>query len=436
MFDLGGGTFDISILHLIDGVFEVLSTGGDSQLGGDDFDLAVAKELLKRMGLDSLDAVSGACLQRVRLAAEAAKIELTDHFESAVSVVDDAGEVHQFMLSRDEYEGIVEPVRARVLAPCRRALMDAGLRPEQLDGVVLVGGSTRSPFVQRFVADLFEQQPLSDIDPDQVVALGAASQADLLSAESELRLVDGGDVLLLDVTPLSVGLETMGGLVEKVIPRCSQIPASRSQEFTTYRDGQSAMDIHILQGERELVEDCRSLARFQLSGIPARPAGAARVKVTFQIDADGILKVSAEEVSTGTRQEVQVQPSHGLTDAQVEEMLQASLDFAEADVNARFLRTAVIEGKRVLAAIEPALNSDADLLRDGEADAIGDIVRSLKASMDGDDHRKIQDLTEMLDKVSSGFAHRRMERALNDGLRNVDLDRLEQELENQTKEDK
>ena len=193
------------------------------------------------------------------------------------------------------------------------------------------------------------------------------------------------------------------------------------------------MDIHILQGERELVEDCRSLARFQLSGIPARPAGAARVKVTFQIDADGILKVSAEEVSTGTRQEVQVQPSHGLTDAQVEEMLQASLDFAEADVNARFLRTAVIEGKRVLAAIEPALNSDADLLRDGEADAIGDIVRSLKASMDGDDHRKIQDLTEMLDKVSSGFAHRRMERALNDGLRNVDLDRLEQELENQTK---
>ncbi|MGC6418074.1 MAG: Fe-S protein assembly chaperone HscA [Bradymonadia bacterium] len=435
VFDLGGGTFDISILHLIDGVFEVLSTGGDSQLGGDDFDLVVAKELLKRMGFDSLDAVSGACLQRVRLAAEAAKIELTDHFESAVSVVDDAGEAHQFMLSRDEYEGIVEPVLARVLAPCRRALMDAGLRPEQLDGVVLVGGSTRSPFVQRFVADLFEQQPLSDIDPDQVVALGAASQADLLSAESELRLVDGGDVLLLDVTPLSVGLETMGGLVEKVIPRCSQIPASRSQEFTTYRDGQSAMDIHILQGERELVEDCRSLARFQLSGIPARPAGAARVKVTFQIDADGILKVSAEEVSTGTRQEVQVQPSHGLTDAQVEEMLQASLDFAEADVNARFLRTAVIEGKRVLAAIEPALNSDADLLRDGEADAIGDIVRSLKASMDGDDHRKIQDLTEMLDKVSSGFAHRRMERALNDGLRNVDLDRLEQELENQTKED-
>ena len=233
----------------------------------------------------------------------------------------------------------------------------------------LVGGSTRA-FVRRFVSDLFQQSPLHDIDPDEVVAMGAASQADLLSLESELRVIDGADVLLLDVTPLSVGLETMGGLAEKVIPRCSQIPASRSQDFTTYQDGQTAMDIHVVQGERELVEDCRSLARFQLKGIPPGPAGQARIRVTFQIDADGILKVSANELSTGIEQSIDVQPSHGLSDAQVEDMLQASLDHAEEDVHARLLRTAQVEAERVLSSLEKALEVDGDLLVDDEAAVI------------------------------------------------------------------
>jgi molecular chaperone HscA len=326
---------------------------------------------------------------------------------------------------------VVLPILERVVEPCRQALGDAGLRPEHIDGVVLVGGSTRSHFVHRFVADLFQKQPLADIDPDQVVAMGAASQADLLSVDSELRLIDGGDVLLLDVTPLSVGLETMGGLAEKVIPRCSQIPASRSQEFTTYQDGQTAMDIHVVQGERELVADCRSLARFQVRDIPPKLAGLARIKVTYQIDADGILKVSAQEMSTGTVQTVEVQPSHGLTDAQVEEMLQASLDHAEDDVKARFLRTAVVEAERGLGAIRAALSTDGDLLTDDESSVINQVISDLKQAMEGDDHRSIQDLTETLDQVSSGFAHRRMERALKTGLKDVKIEELAGELEEQ-----
>ncbi len=428
IFDLGGGTFDISILHLVDGVFEVLSTGGDSQLGGDDFDSSFAKVLLDRFSLAET-AVSQAFKQRLLMVAEAAKIELTTHFEAQVEIEDETGIQHRLTISRDQYEAIVEPTLRRVIPPCQRAFRDAGIRPEQLDGVVLVGGSTRSPFVHRFVADLFERQPLSDIDPDEVVALGAASQADLLSAESELRLIDGGDVLLLDVTPLSVGLEMMGGLVEKVIPRCSQIPASRSQEFTTYQDGQTAMDIHVLQGERELVADCRSLARFQLRGIPPKPAGVARIRVNFQIDADSILTVSAEELSTGIQQQVIVQPSHGLTDEQIEDMLQASLDHAEADVNARFLRTAVVEAERALLAMKAAIRADKDLLTEDEADVIAGVISDLEQAMHGTDHRLVQDLTDMLDKVSSGFAHRRMERALQVGLKDVSIDHLEQELE-------
>ncbi|MBV70520.1 MAG: Fe-S protein assembly chaperone HscA [Myxococcales bacterium] len=428
IFDLGGGTFDISILHLVDGVFEVLSTGGDSQLGGDDFDSSFAKVLLDRFSLAET-AVSQAFKQRLLMVAEAAKIELTTHFEAQVEIEDETGTEHCLTISRAQYEAIVEPTLRRVIPPCQRAFRDAGIRPEQLDGVVLVGGSTRSPFVHRFVADLFERQPLSDIDPDEVVALGAASQADLLSAESELRLIDGGDVLLLDVTPLSVGLEMMGGLVEKVIPRCSQIPASRSQEFTTYQDGQTAMDIHVLQGERELVADCRSLARFQLRGIPPKPAGVARIRVNFQIDADSILTVSAEELSTGIQQQVIVQPSHGLTDEQIEDMLQASLDHAEADVNARFLRTAVVEAERALLAMKAAIRADKDLLTEDEADVIAGVISDLEQAMHGTDHRLVQDLTDMLDKVSSGFAHRRMERALQVGLKDVSIDHLEQELE-------
>lgn len=426
VFDLGGGTFDISILDLVDGIFEVLSTGGDTQLGGDDFDAMVAQWLLERAGVS--ENASPSVRRAAVFAAETAKINLTDSFQTEIRLPLKDRDDHVEQVSRDTYERLVLPILERVIAPCQQALTDAGLRSEHLDGVVLVGGSTRSPFVQRFVSDWFEKTPLCDINPDEVVALGAASQADLLSADSELRLIDGGDVLLLDVTPLSVGLETMGGLAEKVIPRCSQIPASRSQDFTTYQDGQTAMDIHVVQGERELVDDCRSLARFQLIGIPPGPAGQARVRVTFQIDADGILKVSAKDLTSGVEQSVNVEPSHGLTDNQIEDMLQASLDFAEDDVNARFLKTAQVESERALSAMRTALSTDADLLTEDENQVIHAVIADLTAANDGSDHRAIQDLTDLLDRVSSGFAHRRMERALSEGLKDTRINELADEL--------
>ncbi len=422
VFDLGGGTFDISILNLVDGVFEVLSTVGDAQLGGDDFDRAVADRALGHAGFQ-FDEVDAGTRRAALMAAEALKMDLTDHFESILAIEVD-GTAHEWSVSRDEYEAVIGPILQRVAGPCRQALRDAALRAEQLDGVVLVGGSTRSPFVQRYVGELFRQQPLGDIDPDEVVALGAASQADLLSVDSELRLIDGGDILLLDIIPLSLGLETMGGVVEKVLPRCTQIPASRAQEFTTFKEGQTGMDVHVLQGERELVGDCRSLARFRLTGIPPAPAGVARVRVTFQIDADGILRVRAREVTTGVEQSIQVEPSHGLNDAQIEQMLMDSLDFAEADVAARLLATARVEAERVLMPLHKALAEDADLLTEEEQTIISSAMGDLSQAMKESDHSPIQDLIEILDKVSAGFAQRRMERALNRGLTNTNINEL------------
>ena len=423
VFDLGGGTFDISILELVDGVFEVQATGGDTQLGGDDFDHAVASGLLARFGHD-LNEVEPSVRAHAIQIAESAKRNLTTDIQSEFSLVLN-GETHTGLLTRNEFAHIVLPILKRLENPCRQALGDANLRVDQLDGVVLVGGSTRSPVVRNFVADMFGHEPICELDPDLVVALGAASQADLLSAASELRVLDGGDVLLLDVTPLSLGLETMGGVVEKVLPRCSQIPASRAQEFTTYKEGQTAMDIHVVQGERELVEDCRSLARFQLTGIPPGPAGQARVRVIFQLDANGLLSVSATELTSGVKAAVDVAPSYGLDDAQVEAMLQASLDYAEQDVFARMLKTAIVEADRVLHALDVAKSRDGDLLTSDEVIAIDQVVASLREAMGGESHTPIQELTETLEKITAGFAHRRMDRALSEGFKDMDVDELE-----------
>lgn len=428
IFDLGGGTFDISILHLIGGVFEVMATAGDTALGGDDFDRAVALLMLAEAGVDP--STADATLRRRAVEqATRAKIQLTDA-EETLYTLELPGGPFERRLSRADFTQAIQPILDRVRPACRRAMKDAGLRAKQLDGVVLVGGSTRSPVVRDFVEALFKRAPLGDIDPDQVVALGAAIQADLLASDSTLRKTGAGDILLLDVLPLSLGLETMGGVVERIIPRNSQIPASRAQEFTTYADGQTAMDVHVVQGERDLVEQCRSLARFRLEGIPPRGAGNARVRVTFQVDADGILSVSARELSSGVEQTVRVEPTQGLTDAQVEDMLRAALDNAETDVAARAVREAQVDAERVIIPLRKALEIDGDLLTGDERPMIEAALADLEAAIKREEAHQIQDLTTLLDRISGGFAQRRMQRALQTNLveRKVNIAELESEM--------
>ena len=428
VFDLGGGTFDVSILKLERGVFEVKATGGDSALGGDDFDRAIAAHLLAALGLPA-DAARDAGLARRALdAARAAKHALSEREETMVRLgvpgSTAAGGAAEVRLTRAEMEALVKPVLDRCAGPVRRALRDAGLAAADLSGVILVGGATRMPLVRRFVRDLLGREPLADIDPDQVVALGAAVQADLLTGGT-----GHGDVVLLDVVPLSLGLEMMGGVAEKLIHRNSTIPCGATQTFTTYADNQTGFDLHVVQGERELVADCRSLARFKLTGIPPMPAGLARLEVTFTVDADGILRVSAREETTGIAAAVDVKPTYGLTDEEVERMLLDSFAHADADVRARQLAEQRIEAERILAAARAAVAATPELLTDDDRARIDAAVAQLEQAKSGGDHGAIRAGVEALDAASKEFAARRMNRALEDGLRGRAVGAVEAEVE-------
>jgi molecular chaperone HscA len=399
VYDLGGGTFDISILKLVEGVFEVKSTGGDSALGGDDFDRAIAQRVLQAMGQGS---PSPGLVAELLAAARKTKEALTDAPEAELVA---AG--HRQVIRREEFDAWIQPLIQKTGVVCRRAMKDAGVTAGELDGVILVGGATRVPAVRRYVAELFGREPLGDIDPDQVVALGAAVQADLLTNTDRQD-----EVLLLDVIPLSLGLETMGGIVEKLIPRNSTIPTAAAQVFTTFKDGQTGLDVHVLQGEREAVEDCRSLSRFQLSGIPPMAAGMARVEVRFQVDADGILSVTAKEQSTGATQSITVKPSHGLTDEEVERMLLDSIDYAEQDIQVRQLREQRVEAERVLMDAAKQLGEHGALLEDGERAAIEGAMARVRELAQGEDSHALKEAIHALDELSRPFVERVMNQAL------------------------
>ena len=415
IYDLGGGTFDISILRLTGGVFEVLATGGDSALGGDDFDHAIASWIVQEAGL-SADLDPGAQRQLLQTAC-AAKEALTDAEVVSVS----HGE-WQAELTRAAFDALIEPMVARSLKACRRAVRDSGIELDEVEAVVMVGGSTRLPRVRAAVGELFGRTPLTDIDPDQVVAIGAAIQADTLAGNRR----EGGELLLLDVIPLSLGLETMGGLMEKVIPRNTTIPVARAQEFTTYKDGQSAMMIHVLQGERELISDCRSLARFELRGIPAMVAGAAKIRVTFQVDADGLLSVSARELGSGVESSIQVKPSYGLTDGEIARMLKDSFEHAGNDKVARQLREHQVDAERLLEAVQGALDADGERLLDVEERlAIEQQMQDLRDLMSGTDGPAIEQQTRRLSQVTDAFAARRLDSTVKAALAGRNLNEIE-----------
>lgn len=415
IYDLGGGTFDISILRLSQGVFEVLSTGGDSALGGDDYDRALAEAMLVRSGFAADTPEDQVVLMA---AARACKENLSSEDISMVEVALSDGDI-DLSFNREEFEAVTQSLTARTLQAVRKALRDAGLGKEEVKGVVLVGGSTRMPQIKHAVGAFFGQEPLTNLNPDEVVALGAAIQANQLAGNNP-----SGDLLLLDVIPLSLGIETMGGLVERIVPRNQTIPTAMAQDFTTYKDGQTALALHVLQGERDLVPDCRSLARFELRGIPPMAAGAARIRVTFTVDADGLLNVSAKEQVSGVEARIDVKPSYGLTDDQIAAMLKDSFSTAEDDMRARALVEARVDADRLLLATRSALDIDGDLLDETERVSVAQAMLQLTQAIAATEPAVIEAAVKALADVTEPFAAMRMNRGITKALAGKNIESI------------
>jgi len=418
VYDLGGGTFDISILNLSKGVFEVLATGGDSALGGDDFDQRIFCWILEAAKLKPLS-LEDARLLLTR--AREAKEYLTFHGIAPITARLNSGEVVELKLTTEVFTEITQTLVAKTIQPVKKALRDAGLSVSDVKGVVMVGGATRMPQIQRAVGEFFKQEPLNNLDPDKVVALGAATQANLLAGNRAA----GDDWLLLDVIPLSLGLETMGGLVERIIPRNATIPIARAQAFTTFRDGQTALAVHVVQGERELVSDCRSLARFELRGIPPMVAGAARIHVTFQVDADGLLAVSARETTSGVETGIVVKPSYGLSDDEIANMLKDSMTHTKDDAIRRALKEAQVEAQRLIEAVQSAVRSDGELLSAEQRARLEETVAKLQTTALGDDRRQITLAMDDLEAETKEFAARRMDKSIRHAFSGKSIDDLE-----------